>query len=385
MNKADYEEKTKKQLNKLELKKYSLATMSTQNQTPATPGTTTTLSKDNLSPLKSPSPNKTPKTPFQGIKPQKTNYSLKTSPTKSHTQQTSLTRIPDADQSLQTPTKTPQRTSKHLYLFTTQKGPNRLRSILLPGIFLAWVLPITILMCFSFKWPILLLTNLTIWTYLETIFYLFSALFYAIKPPPLHSARYHLHRMLHMISLVTEVIVVSGYWPFAFQVDLPNYPNNCRSPMICYVFTCTAHGVVVLPAWISLLCQQTDMRMSDYLVWFLYGLAYTIFVVFYSLWVKPVYPPLSFRDFFSYAAAVFLWLLGFVMLLIGVKVSRCRARRWFLRQSVEGALGKPRGGAGKVVGGESGRWELKGRVTAIGDVSGARDGKEGLEAASDRI
>ena len=223
---------------------------------------------------------------------------------------------------------------KNNYLLVPYNSPQNIANIVWPLLWLMWMLPVTIAMYFNFIDPLMLQTNLTIWSFYIVMIFLISTIFYSISTPCPNGPRYHLHRYLHTLSFVNEMIVVLGYWPWAFQEDIPHYKNTCKERIICYVFTGTVHGVALLPPWITLIFLKTDVRIEDVVVWSSFALIYTFFIIGFSLKVKPIYPIVDFRHLTSFLMLLFMWVAAFIVFVIGYKISEWRTRKFYRSYSI---------------------------------------------------
>ena len=161
----------------------------------------------------------------------------------------------------------------------------------------------------------LFICKFTVWSYFTTCAFLISSVSYGADAPEKTSFQYHLHRILHSLSLVCEVVVITFYWPFAYEADIKYYEEQCRHPVLCYFFTAASHGLVLVPILSVLIFQRVDIRLLDYFFLLGYGVAYSIAIYLYSKLSRPVYLDVDFSKsshflmlgmVWAYSALVFL-------------------------------------------------------------------------------
>ena len=165
---------------------------------------------------------------------------------------------------------------------------------------------------------------LTVWSYYITTLFILSGLLYTISEPEYNSLRYTLHRVLHTISAVNELIVFVGYWPWAFTEDIPTYDQRCTEVIVCYVFTTVSHLLILIPPWAALLLQKTDVRWSALISFGIINGTYTVVMVSYTLLVSPVYPIYTFTKVIDYVILTCQWIAGILIYWGVLSISRCR-------------------------------------------------------------
>ena len=179
----------------------------------------------------------------------------------------------------------------------------------------------------SLHQPLIIQLNLTVWSYYIACLYLVSSIVYTIKPPETQNWRYHLHRYLHIISYVNEVVVTIGYWPFAFEHDLPYMEERCAYVALCHISNTITHGFGMIPAWTALIFQKVDIRKKDLSVLALFGCVYSLVLVSYTLLVKPIYGTLTFKKWLDYIFFLLIWVSGMLIFFVGFWIQNYKKRR----------------------------------------------------------
>ena len=175
---------------------------------------------------------------------------------------------------------------------------------------------------------VIVFSQLTTLNYLITLVYLAVSVIYNYRGPAKSSWLYFLKKWLHVLSFTGEGVVVIFYWAILAEDSISNYESTCRSPDWCLFYTMISHGVVLLPSWLELIFQATDVSPCDFWVPVAWGFIYLFFInIPVSLLYQTIYEAISWKDATSLVYAGCALILCLVAFFAGYGLSYLRSRK----------------------------------------------------------
>ena len=171
-------------------------------------------------------------------------------------------------------------------------------------------------------------SEFTILNYTITLIYLIVSIIYNIKGPEKSSFLYTANKYLHLVSFCAEGVVVIFYWAILASDAISNYDTTCKYPDWCLFHTFISHGAILLPSWLELIFQYTDLGPFDFWLPVAWGVFYLAFInVPVTLFYETIYSALTWDDVTSFVYAGAAVVLCIVVFYIGYGISYLNTRK----------------------------------------------------------
>ena len=171
-------------------------------------------------------------------------------------------------------------------------------------------------------------SEFTILNYIITLIYLIVSIIYNLAAPEKSTFLYTLNKWLHVLSFTAEGVVVIFYWVVLASDSISNYDTTCKYPDWCLFHTFISHGVVLLPSWLALIFQNTDIGVYDFWLPMAWGICYLAFInVPVTLFYETIYSALTWDNITSFVYAGAAVVLCVIVFYLGYGVSYLNSRK----------------------------------------------------------
>lgn len=143
------------------------------------------------------------------------------------------------------------------------------------------------------------------------------------------------YRIMHIMAANAEFVVVIYYWIGKAPYSLPKYPSVCDSLTYCYASTISVHGLGLIPTWLPFFTELTFVQWKDFMWPLAFEIFYCVFILApVSLWVKQLYPGITFKDGITFVILIAVWLLALIGFALLKWASNSRERKFKLNKQM---------------------------------------------------